>query len=201
MARKYTLKSRARKQQETRDRILTAVIALHEEIGPAQTSISAIAERAGVQRLTVYRHFPDEPALFEACRDHWFDQNPMPDPDALRELADPRARLHRGLLEMYSYFERTEQMTANVIRDAALSDTVANAMQPTMIRLAGIHQALTECWDVPDSRQALFAATVAHAIDFSTWHSLVRRQGLSHDQAADLMLCLVDCALSPQCSL
>ena len=199
MARKYTLKQRAKQLAETRERIVAAVIALHEEIGPAQTSISAIAERAGVQRLTVYRHFPDEPALFEACRDHWFDLNPMPDPDALRELADPRSRLRNGLLEMYRYFERTEQMTANVIRDAALSDTVANAMQPTMIRLAGIHQALTECWDVPETSQALFAATVAHAMDFSTWHSLVRRQGLTPGQASDLMLCLVDCAVTGDC--
>jgi len=199
MARKYTLKQRARQQEETRERILDAVVSLHQELGPAQTSISAIAERAGVQRLTVYRHFPDEPAMFDACRDHWMGLHPPPDVEPMRELGDPRMRLRLILLEMYAYYERTEQMTANIIRDAATSETVASAMQPFVQTVARIQAICAEGWDGPPERRALLLATIGHALDFTTWQSLARHQNLEAEQIADLMVCLANCAAGGEC--
>ena len=193
MSRKYTLKQRAIKQDETRKRILGAVVALHEEVGPAQTSISAIAERAGVQRLTVYRHFPDESEMFDACRNQWMDSHPVPDLAPLRALSDPAQRLRQALLAMYHYYEQTEAMTANVIRDAAVSETVATAMQPMLTYLGSIHRMLRDGWDEPVQQPALLDAVIAHALDFMTWQSLVRRQGLTNDQVAEIMSCLVQC--------
>src|SRR3712207_5397895 len=113
MPRKYQLKRRAEKQEETHQRIVEAAVDLHERLGPAQTTISAIAERAGVQRLTVYRHFPDEEAVFRACTSHCRARNPAPDPAGWSAVADPVARLRLALTELYGYFERGEAMLAS----------------------------------------------------------------------------------------
>src|SRR3954454_19384323 len=91
--RKYELKERARRQDETRRRITEATVELHRTVGAARTTISAIAEKAGVERLTVYRHFPDEGSLFDACSAHWIEANPLPDPAAWAAIADPDERL------------------------------------------------------------------------------------------------------------
>ena len=99
MARKYEMKRRARRQEETRRRITEAAVRLHQALGPAKTTISAIAERAGVQRLTVYRHFPDERALLSACSSHYAAANPPPDPEPWTRIPDPEDRLRRALAE------------------------------------------------------------------------------------------------------
>ena len=103
MARKYELKQRAESLAATRERIVEATVALHDSLGPARTTISAIAERAGVQRLTVYRHFPDERSLFEACSGHWTAQNPAPDPSTWAAVDDPEERLGIALAEIYAF--------------------------------------------------------------------------------------------------
>src|SRR5215207_1299 len=108
MARKYEMKRRARRQEETRRRITEAAVELHQDLGPANTTISALAQRAGVQRLTVYRHFPDERALLCACSAHYKAHNPAPDPQPWSEISDPEDRLRRALLETYAYHRRTE---------------------------------------------------------------------------------------------
>src|SRR5713226_6578642 len=117
MTRKYELKQRAQSQAETRRRIVEATVELHGSVGPARTTISAIAERAGVQRLTVYRHFPDERSLFEACTSHSAVENPRPDPSAWAAIDDPEERLRVALREIYAYFRANEELTANVRRD------------------------------------------------------------------------------------
>src|SRR2546423_4242678 len=104
MARKYELKQRADSVSETRQRIVEATVELHTELGPARTTISAIAERAGVQRLTVYRHFPDERALFEACSGHWAAENPAPDPATWAAVDDPEERRRIALIEIYAFY-------------------------------------------------------------------------------------------------
>src|SRR4051812_28717196 len=106
----YRLRERARKQEETRRRITAATVALHEEVGAARTTIKAIAERAGVERLTVYRHFPDEAALLDACSAHWIAAHPPPDPYGWTE---PRAALRA----LYAYYGANERMLANNFRD------------------------------------------------------------------------------------
>src|SRR3954452_12985814 len=118
MARKYELKKRAERQDETRIRIVEAAIDLHTTIGPVRTSVSAIAERAGVQRHTYYRYFPDERSLGLACSGLYAQRNPLPDPGPWREIRDPGERLRRGLEELYEYYERNEPMLSNITRDA-----------------------------------------------------------------------------------
>src|ERR671915_1215643 len=102
MTRKYEMKRRARRQEETRRRIIEATVELHQTVGMARTTISAIAEKAGVQRLTVYRHFPDERALFHACTGHWRAANPPPEPGPWSQIADPHERLGMALAEVYA---------------------------------------------------------------------------------------------------
>ena len=112
MARTYKLKQRAAQQAETRQRIVEAAVALHESLGGAGATVTAIAERAGVGRLTVYRHFPDERALLTACTTHYFVQHPPPDPAAWARIADPESRLRQALGELHAYYRRTEGMLA-----------------------------------------------------------------------------------------
>src|SRR3712207_3871494 len=113
MARKYELKARAEGQAQTRRRITEATVELHRTVGPAQTTISAIAERAGVQRLTVYRHFPTEEELFAACSAHWLAGSPPPDPAEWAGIADRRERLRSALEAIYAWYRANEGMLAN----------------------------------------------------------------------------------------
>ena len=110
--RTYQKKRRAEREAETRQRIVEAMVALHREIGPARTTISAIAERAGVERLTVYRHFADETAMFEACTSHYATQVPGPDPAAWSGIDEPAERLRAALLAFYDYYRRAEDVLA-----------------------------------------------------------------------------------------
>ena len=115
--RKYQQKKRAEAQAETRQRIVEATMALHEEVGPRATTISAIAERAGVQRLTVYRHFPDETAVFQACTSHWLSLNPPPAPEDWADAATPGERRAAALAAFDAYYGRTRAMWAASHRD------------------------------------------------------------------------------------
>src|ERR687887_388726 len=89
--RKYELKARAERQRRTRERIVQATMELHEEVGPAKTTVAEIARRAGVQRLTVYNHFPQEIELFAACQAHWMELHPLPDFASALALPSPTA--------------------------------------------------------------------------------------------------------------
>src|SRR5438445_5032127 len=115
--RPYRMKRRAVLEEKTRRRITESTIALHEELGPARTSISAIAERAGVRRSTVYRHFPDEDALFAACSSHWRAANPPPDPRAWATIADPAERTASGLRDLYAFYGGTQGMYSSLPPD------------------------------------------------------------------------------------
>src|SRR3954468_14202410 len=118
--RRYRMTRRAELEEETRRRITESAVALHEELGPAQTSISAIAERAGVRRSTVYRHFPDEDALFDACWSPWRAANPPPDPRTWSSTEAPAERMRTALLELYAFYGSTETMYASLLRDEPL---------------------------------------------------------------------------------
>jgi AcrR family transcriptional regulator len=199
MARKYVLKRRAERQEETRQRIVEAVVALHEEVGPAQTTISAIAERAGVERLTVYRHFPDERSLFEACSARFDELHPRPDPRPWTEIADPIERLRVALTQIYASFRESEQMLANVYRDAprvAAIQSVLATYAPYWTRVSTI---LLDGWQPAADQQPLLAAAVGHALEFQTWRTLVRQHGLTDMEVVELMVCLVFCAAGGHC--
>jgi AcrR family transcriptional regulator len=190
MTRTYRKKRRAEQQQETRQRIVDAAVQLHALVGPASTSISAIADRAGVQRVTVYKHFPDEGAILQACSAHWQSQHPPPDPAAWASIANPRDRLTTALTALFAWYDENEAMVANTIRDIPQMPELAAVAAPMMAAMAGVHAVLAQGW--PDS--LVLHAALGHALDFTTWRSLVRQHGLAADQAVDLLARLVTVA-------
>jgi AcrR family transcriptional regulator len=189
-SRKYELRKRAERQEETRRRIVEAAIELHSTVGPARTSVSAIAERAGVQRHTYYRHFPDDRSLGLACSGLYVERNPMPDPGPWRAIRDPEKRLRRGLGEIYEYYERNEPMLSNVTRDAEVD--------PLTAELASMRfgPAMTDSREVLASgrRSKRALALLDVALAFSTWRMLTREGGLDRREAVKAMVAAVRCA-------
>ncbi len=191
MARKYEMKRRARRQEETHRRITEAAVELHQALGPAKTTISALAERAGVQRLTVYRHFPDERAVLSACSAQYEAQNPPPDPDPWTRIPDPEERLRRALAETYAYHRRTEPMMTKVLRDAQIHTPTMEVTVPYLRHWDRARYALVAGWGAEDQRLKRLLAALGHALDFWTWRSLVREQGLTDEEAIELMVGMV----------
>jgi AcrR family transcriptional regulator len=184
--RPYTKTRRAELEQQTRERITEAAVELHGSLGPAQTTISAIAQRADVQRATVYRHFPDEQSLFAACSAHWRAQNEPPDVAAWAAIRDPADRLAVALSELYAWYARTHQMLELLTRDLPL----VPALQ-TQFRLPGYLDAAADVLLAgrPERGAARrrARAAIGHAVAFETWLSLVRQQGLTSAEAIRLM--------------
>ena len=193
MARKYELKRRAEHQEETRRRIVEAAVELHESVGLAYTTIKAIAERADVERATVYRHFPDERSLFAACTGHYLAANPPPDPTSLERTADPEQRLTMGLAEVYAYHRRTEEMNYKAERDLPQFPTLAEVLVPYLEHWARIGDVLAAGWQTPKGNSKLLRAAVGHAVSFQTWRSLAREEGLDDPDIAKLMVTLIRC--------
>jgi AcrR family transcriptional regulator len=187
-ARPYRKQARARQEAETRRRITEATVELHREVGPARTTISAVAERAGVQRLTVYRHFPEEADLIGACSAHWRAAHPIPDPVPWRAIGDPEERLRTALGELYAYYGSDDAMIANIQRDAPAMPVLAATVADRGAYMGAVHELLMRGWGARGRRRALLAAAVGHALAFGTWRSLVREQGLAPEDAADLMV-------------
>ena len=190
MARSYQLKRRAARQDETRQRIIEATIELHQTIGPAQTTISEIAERAQVGRVTVYRHFPDEATLSRACSGQYFERHPFPDPGRWQKIADPAERLQTGLRETYAYHRTTEAMISHALADARDHPVMA----PYHAHWQHAADILTAPWRTRGSRRTMLHAAIALALSFDTWRTLTQEQGLSEDQAIAVALRLTrDC--------
>lgn len=170
--RKYTKTRRAEQQDETRARIVEATVKLHEALGPAQTSIMAIAEAAGVQRLTVYRHFPDDASLFEACTTRYLEIHPPPQPAAWADIEPPSERSYTALLAFYQYYRQTEKMWRVAYRDV---DQVA-ALQAPMDRFEGcldqVTDDLVQAWPTTQAARKPLKLTLRHALRFTTWQSL-----------------------------
>lgn len=188
--RAYRKVKRAEDEQRTRARIVDAAEALHAELGPARTTISAIAERADVTRATVYRHFPDDESLFLACSGQWLSRQVLPEPDGWDVHDDPLAVLRAGLTDIYRYFRDGEPMLTSVLRDAA--------HVPARITESGLAQErewrarLTR--SLPGRRRKTVQAAVAHAMSFGTWRSLCVDLGLSNASAVDLMVAMTAAA-------
>jgi AcrR family transcriptional regulator len=195
--RKYQLRRRAEQQSETRQRIVEAVVALHRELGPAQTTIKAIAERAGVERLTVYRHFADEGALFAACDAHFKTETPPPDPAGWTDITDPAARLHAALLAFYGYYRRGEAMLAHAQRDAPQLPALAAVLAPARRFVEAVREDLESAWPARDRARGRLGAAIGHALRFDTWRSLARIEKLGDADAADLMVELACAAAAP----
>jgi AcrR family transcriptional regulator len=194
--RKYELKKRADEMARTRLRITEAAIELHGTVGPARTTLSAVAERAGVERRTLYRHFPTDADLFAACSSHYFAAHPWPDLGSWRAERDPQRRLERALDELYAYYERTEAMFSNALRDAELVDVARDAMAPLQAYLDQAAEILTGGRPVRGRRRELLGRAMRHAVAFSTWHSLTTN-GIGRSDAARLVTALVEAAAAP----
>ena len=184
MKRKYELKERAKRQAETRRRIVEAAVGLHTSVGPAQTTVAAVAERAGVQRHTVYAHFPDERTLFDACSLHWRERHPRPDPQRFDDLDPPAERLRQMLLALYEWYEAVESDLVLFIRDVTLAPASAEAVAREVEASMEFARSAARGWP----RRKTVRAAIGHAVDFGTWRSLVRDQGLTRSQAADAMV-------------
>lgn len=195
--RKYEMKQRAEHQRQTRRRIVEATIELHRIRGPAHTTVKEIAERAGVNRLTVYNNFPDIADLLQACSRRWTERHPPPDPTPWAEIRDPRERLRTALEELYEYYARTEPMTANILRDAQTMPALAALLDSTLAPYLGaIRDLLAESWEVRGEGKRRLLATLKLAIDFHTWRTLERGSDLSRDEAVELMLEVVRSSVS-----
>lgn len=176
--------------QRTRERIVEATVALHEEVGPAATTISAIAERAGVQRLTVYRHFGEERALLAACSAHWTERHPFPPPSQWAAEPDPGERVGRALGTLYAWYRDGSRMLARVLADEAESDPLSAVMEPYHAWQREVAGSLAAGWGVRGDGYRRLRAAVGHAIAFGTWRSLAD-QGLEAAEAAALMASFV----------
>jgi AcrR family transcriptional regulator len=190
--RKYEKKRRAELEAETRRRITEAAVELHGTVGPARTSISAVAERAGVRRSTLYRHFPDEAALIGACSSHWAAANPIPDMAAWASIDNPDERLRTTLDELYAYYRRTEQMMDNLHRDELTMPLIAQHFAPYHEYMVALRDLLMRGRSVRGRRRDEARAAVGHALAYTTWRSLTREQELTDDQAVALMCALVE---------
>ena len=199
---KYELKKRAEKQEQTRLRIARATLELHETVGPALTTRSAIAQRAGVTRPTVYSHFPDDLSLGKACSSLDLSENPLPDPGRWEEISDPEERLRSALSDLYSYFGRREQLWANVLRDQELLysnddpealEADAEIMGPILLHWQEMKETIAAGWGPSEGIPQLLLGAIGFALDFQAWRAMVRTQGMSDDQAIELMVGMVRC--------
>ena len=195
--RPYRKRRRAEQEDRTRLRITQAAMDLHGTLGPARTTIGRIAAAAGVQRATVYRHFPDSDALFAACSAHWASLRPPPDPAGWAAIADPDERLRHALAELYAWFAWGEPMLVNVIRDAPLVPACARAGVELQRHFEALHEALMKGRRTRGRARARQSAALAHALAFPTWQSLVRENRLEQAEAIDLMAALITEAAKP----
>ena len=190
--RKYELRKRAERLDETRRRITEATVELHRTVGPASTRISEVARRAGVQRMTVYNHFPDEASLLAACSAHWRALHPNPDPAAWLAVEDSGERLRLGLRELYAWYRETEPMTANVLRDAAIVPALGALVERGLGGyLREVHRVLTEPIHARGGRRERIDAAARAAVDFHVWRALAP---LGDVDAAELAAGMVELA-------
>jgi AcrR family transcriptional regulator len=189
--RKYEKKARAEAEAQTRRRITESAVELHGTLGPARTTMSAVAEHAGVRRSTLYRHFPDERTLFGACSTHWAEENPPPDVAAWAAIKDPAARLDAALSGLYAYYRRTEGMMDKLLRDEATVAVVNELMGAYRAMLDQAVEILMKGRGLRGNAARRTRAAIGHALAFRTWQDLTGVQRLDDDQAAELMAGLV----------
>jgi AcrR family transcriptional regulator len=184
--RPYEKRARAEQERETRRRIIEAAIDLHGTVGPARTTISGIADRAGVRRATVYRHFPDERTLFLGCSGTWAERNPPPDPAVWASIPDPPARLAAALDALYGWYEQVEPMLTAVLRDIEAVPMVAEVQERRYAYLAAVEDGLASGWGARGNAAKRLRATIGLALDFLAWRTLHER-GLSRRDAVAVM--------------
>ena len=194
-SRPYQLKARAERQEETRRRIAAATAELHEEVGPARTTITEVARRAGVQRPTVYNNFPKERELLAACSAHFLTEHPPPDPSGALALEDPSERLRHTLLVFYAWYRETRAMSSNVERDRHLVPALDALLQETRdAALETLADELSRPFRARGRKAVRLRAAVRLGVGFTAWERLVAA-GLSDREAADLMTAAAEAAV------
>jgi AcrR family transcriptional regulator len=188
--RTYKLGKRAESQAETRRRIVEATVTFHNTIGPARTTVTDICRKAGVQRATFYRHFPDELSLFKECRAFAINETPLPDPEACAAIADPIRRMRSGLATAYAFYREHEQGMAAIIRDSEVMPVGGGFFQFADL----LRDAMANGWKAKGKRHARILAACGHATDFQAWRSLARKQGLSDGEVIESMVALTTAA-------
>ena len=193
---RYNLKARAERHRQMHQRIVEAALELHRIHGPAQTTITDIAKRAGVERQTVYNHFPDELSLFTACSAHSRRLNPPPDPEPWELIPDPEERLRKALAEVYAYYRRNEQVLANVTRDAQANTNVRKVLEPRVKHQERMRDALAAGWERRDGQghRKLLHGGLWLALEFQTWQALTR-QDLEVGEMIELTVSMVRCLM------
>ncbi len=195
MARKYEMKRRAERVQETRRRIAEAAMELHETVGPARTTVSAIAEKAGVQRHTYYAHFPELKDLYQACTARHMERDPLPDPSRWAEISGPEERLRRALSEVYAYYGGNEALLTNVLRDTPLDPVLRENNEFLFRHWEAMRDAIADGFEASGERREALLAAIALALELQTWRTLVRQQGLDDARAVELMAGMVRCLM------
>jgi AcrR family transcriptional regulator len=188
VAREYKMVKRREGVEETRRRIAKATYELHSTIGPAFTTISLVSERSGLPRQTVYRNFATNLDLFRGCIGYGLEMNPLPDPGRWQSIADPGERLKVGLTELYHWFQATEPVMTNSIRDFGAVKESAEAMRPVGEVFQRMFAVLAQGWDV-----SKVAPILSLAVDFATWKKLRREQGMASSAIVDLWSGLIGC--------
>ncbi|HEV3234339.1 MAG TPA: TetR/AcrR family transcriptional regulator [Candidatus Dormibacteraeota bacterium] len=189
MAREYKMVRRREKVEETRRRIAKATYELHSTVGPAFATVGLIADRAGLPRQTVYRNFGTQVDLFRSCIAFGLELNPLPDPDRWRSIKDPEQRLRVGLTELYAWFEASEPVMTNSVRDhGVVKEASEKAMEPVFEAFQNIHQTLAKGW-----KAARASALLSLAVDFSTWKKLHREQDMSSSAIVEMWSDLIRC--------
>jgi AcrR family transcriptional regulator len=192
------MRVRAESQADTRLRITESAVALHGTLGPARTTMSAVAEHAGVRRSTLYRHFADEAELFEACSAHWSAANPPPDLAAWAAAADPQERLLGALRDLYGFYGRAAPMLENLMRDEHTHELVRERFAAFHGYIEAAGATLLQGRRLRGAARRRTAAAIGHALAFTTWRSLVCEQGLAAVDAIELMAALVASARHPR---
>ena len=203
---KYELKRRAERQHQTHQKIIETAVELHTTYGPEHTTITDIARRAGVERKTVYNHFPDEFSLLKACSAHHRALNPPPDPEPWKLIPDPEEQLRRALAEVYAFYRRNEQLLANVTRDAQANPNVRRVLEPRVKHQERMRDALAAGFleqgggggGEGQQRHKLLQGALWMGLEFQTWHTLVRQQRFEDEEVIELMVGTVRCLLRIQ---
>lgn len=193
--RKYTKTRRAEQEDETRNKIVEALVALHEEVGPAHSSIKAIAEKAGVQRLTVYRHFPDDASLFEACTSHYLASHPPPGITDWADIDNARERSYQALMAFYKYYRQTEKMWHKAYRDVDQVEVLQGPINQFEAHLDQVTEDLLKAWNNSHNTKKHLQITLRHALRFATWQSLNNAK-LKDEKMAELVGTWLRCIAS-----
>jgi AcrR family transcriptional regulator len=195
MARKYEMKRRAERMQQTRQRITEATVELHQSVGPARTTVSAIAQKAGVQRHTYYAHFPQTKDLYQACTAHYLERNPLPDPSRWEEISDPEERLRGALSEVYAYYQGNKAMLTNVLRDMPFDPVLQENNVLLFRHWEAMRDTIADAFEASGGQHEGLLGAVALALELQTWRTLVGQQGLEDDRAVELMVGMVRCLM------